>query len=252
MKIIISPAKKMNIDTDTMAYTGLPKFYERALTLYNLLQEKSLAQLQALWACNDKIAMQNRVRLDELYPDRNLTPALLAYEGIQYQYMSPVIFSRDAWEYAEEHLRILSGLYGILKPFDGVIPYRLEMQAKCSSDGYRNLYEYWGRTIYDALAEETDTILNLASGEYSKVIEKYLTPEMRYVTCIFGELQGDKVKVKGTMAKMARGEMVRFVCEEKIEDVKEIKKFRRLDYCFSDRHSDEQTYVFLKAENRGV
>lgn len=247
MKIIISPAKKMNIDTDTLAFRSMPVFLSETEELLAWMRRLTFAEAKAVWKCNDKIAEQNYRRFQEMDLERNLTPAVIAYEGIQYQYMAPAVFGGAQTDYIQEHLRILSGFYGVLKPFDGVTPYRLEMQAKASEAG--DLYKFWGDKLYREVAgEEKDggLILNLASKEYSKCIEKYLTPEDTYVTVVFGELADGKVKQKGTLAKMARGEMVRYLAENKVEDPERIKGFDRLGYCFEETLSNEKEYVFLK------
>ena len=242
MKIIISPAKKMNVDTDTLAPLGLPVFLEETEQLMEWIRRLSLAEAKALWKCNDRIAEQNYRRFQEMDLRRNLTPAVIAYEGIQYQYMAPSVFGGAETEYIQEHLRILSGFYGVLKPFDGVVPYRLEMQAKASEAG--DLYRFWGEKLYREAADEV--ILNLASKEYSRCIEKYLRPENLFLTVTFGELIGGKVKQKGTFAKMARGEMVRYLAENQVEEPQGIKGFDRLDYHFAEELSTETEYVFLK------
>ena len=242
MKIIISPAKKMNVDTDTLAPSGLPVFLEETEQLMEWMRRLSLAEAKALWKCNDRIAEQNYRRFQEMDLRRNLTPAVIAYEGIQYQYMAPSVFGGAETEYIQEHLRILSGFYGVLKPFDGVVPYRLEMQAKASEAG--DLYRFWGEKLYREAADEV--ILNLASKEYSRCIEKYLRPEKLFLTVTVGELIGGKVKQKGTFAKMARGEMVRYLAENQVEEPQGIKGFDRLDYHFAEELSTETEYVFLK------
>lgn len=247
MRIIISPAKKMNIDTDTLAFRSMPSFLSETEELLAWMRHLTFAEAKAIWKCNDKIAEQNYRRFQEMDLERNLTPAVIAYEGIQYQYMAPAVFGGAQTDYIQEHLRILSGFYGVIKPFDGVTPYRLEMQAKASEAG--DLYKFWGDKLYREVAgEEKDggLILNLASKEYSKCIEKYLTPEDTYVTVVFGELADGKVKQKGTLAKMARGEMVRYLAENKVEDPERIKGFDRLGYCFEETLSNEKEYVFLK------
>ena len=104
----------------------------------------------------------------------SLTPALLAYDGIQYTYMAPAVFEDGQFDYVQEHLRILSGFYGVVKPMDGVVPYRLEMQAKAVVDEYKNLYDFWGDDLYREVMDESRILVNLASKEYSKCIEKYL------------------------------------------------------------------------------
>jgi len=134
----------------------------------------------------------------------------------------------------------------MLRPFDGVVPYRLEMQAKLGVDGLNSLYEFWNKRLAYELFSQTNCIINLASKEYSKCISKYLGKEMRFITCVFGEMIGEKVVEKGTLVKMARGEMVRFMAEKQIVDVVDIKSFNRLNYAFADHLSNEGTYIFLK------
>lgn len=247
MKIIISPAKKMNVNTDIFPCPEIPVFLNRTKELMNYMQGLSYEDAKKLWSCNDKIAGQNFERYAHMDLEKGLTPAIISYEGIQYQYMSPVVFSEDALEYVQKHLRILSGFYGILKPFDGVTPYRLEMQAKASIGNYRDLYDYWGSDLYEQLTLDDDhVILNLASKEYCKCIEKYIQPKDCYITCVFAELINGKAVQKGTLAKMARGEMVRYLAENKIEDLEGVKKFPGLGYEFSESLSKEFEYVFIK------
>lgn len=246
MRIIISPAKKMNIDTDTFLKPALSIFLEETRMLMEWIRKRSFHEAQELWKCNDQIAELNYQRFQDMNLGRNLTPALISYEGIQYQYMAPEVFTRKEWEYVQEHLRILSGFYGVLKPLDGVVPYRLEMQAKAHVNGTRNLYEFWGRKLYQEVHGEDRVILNLASKEYSKCIEKYLEPEDTYITCIFGEWKKGKVVQKGTQAKMARGEMVRFMGEKGILNVEELCGFDRLGYHFEEELSSDKEYVFIR------
>lgn len=247
MKIIISPAKKMNVDTDTFAHANLPVFLSRTEELMNYMKSLSFSEAKKLWGCNDKIAEQNFKRYADMDLERFLTPAIISYEGIQYQYMSPMVLSENGLNYVQKHLRILSGFYGILKPFDGVTPYRLEMQAKASIGNFKDLYEYWGDSLYQELISDDDhVILNLASKEYSKCIEKHLSEQDLFVTCAFGELIDGKVVQKGTLAKMARGEMVRFLAENQINTPEDVKNFQGLGYSFSERFSNEREYVFIK------
>ena len=124
--------------------------------------------------------------------ERCLTPAVLTYEGLQYQHMAPEIFTEGALAYIDRHLRILSGFYGVLKPFDGVTPYRLEMQARLSVKGKKDLYDFWGDRLYRELTEGDRLIINLASREYSKAVEKYLEPKDRFLTVEFGQLKDGK------------------------------------------------------------
>ena len=293
MRFIISPAKKMKTDTDTLAPAGLPACLDRAQELLDWMRKKSLPEMKAVWKCSEKIAQEAYARLEKTELKRNLTPAFLSYEGIQYQYMAPAVFEDGQWDYVQEHVRILSGFYGILRPLDGVTPYRLEMQAKASEAG--SLYAFWGRSLYEHLVAETDCIVNLASREYALCVEKYLEKNMRYVTCVFGEEQGgtdagnqaggkvcNKTSVKGggnggraygkacgracgkafgpeeaeraslpviqkgTHAKMARGEMVRFAAEHRIVTPEGLKDFNRLGYEYREEYSEKDLYVFCK------
>ena len=246
MKIIISPAKKMNTDTDSLKVRDIPYFIERTERLCSVLKEMEYDELKKLWKCNDSIAKLNFERLEAMDLKKGLTPAILAYEGIQYQYMSPGVFTDDEYEYIEEHLRILSGFYGILKPFDGVTPYRLEMQAKLKVDDKKDLYDYWGNDIAEKLFSETDCIINLASKEYSVCVSKYLPEGKRFITIVFGEEKDGKIIEKGTKCKMARGEMVRFLAHNNITDPEGIKGFCDLNYSFSEKYSDENTYTFIE------
>lgn len=244
MKIIIAPAKKMK-ETDLLLPTHLPVFWEKAEELRKWICTLSYEEAKSLWNCSDKIAAESYRRFQEIDIKAAFTPAILAYEGIQYQYMAPSVMEESSLFYLQEHLRILSGFYGILRPMDRVVPYRLEMQAKTQRFGQVSLYEYWGDMICRQLCKETDCILNLSSKEYALAIERYLEKRISFVTCIFGDLQENKVVVKGTKAKMARGEMVRFLAENKIEDPKEMKNFERLGYHYDKERSDKGTYVFI-------
>lgn len=246
MKIIISPAKKMNM-TDTMEWKELPVYLERTEKLKEFIRGLEYGEAKALWKCNDKIAQQNYERFASMDLKQNLTPAIFSYEGIQYQYMAAEVMEQEALSYLQEHLRILSGFYGILKPFDGIVPYRLEMQARAGVNGSKDLYEYWGDLLYQDLVKDgTHVILNLASKEYSRCVKQYLGTEDRFITVLFGEYVNGKVVQKGTMAKMARGEMVRYLAEYRISDPEQIKTFDRLGYRFEEALGSETEYVFLK------
>lgn len=250
MRIIISPAKKMKVDTDLMASAQMPQFINESEQLLSLLQTLSYDELKALWKCNDAIAELNMERIRSMSVKENLTPAIYSYEGIQYQYMAPGVFQQEELAYLEQHLRILSGLYGMLRPLDGVTPYRLEMQGKLQGPGFKSLYQFWGSKLADQLQSESNCILNLASKEYSKNITPFLKEETRFVTCVFGQMVGGKLVEKATRAKMARGEMVRYMAERKITDVEDIKGFDRLAFVFSEELSDESTYGFVYSEEK--
>ncbi len=189
MRIIISPAKQMRTDTDTIACTETPVFLEKTAILKDWISGLSFDEQKKLWVSNDKIAKQNAARFAGMDLKSSLTPALLAYDGIQYTYMAPAVFEDGQVTYVQEHLRILSGFYGVLKPMDD-----------------------------------------------------------RCITCVFGELVNGKVVQKGVYAKMARGEMVRFMAGIQAEKPEQIKNFDWSGYQFDEGRSSEMEYVFVRAE----
>lgn len=250
MKIIISPAKKMRVDNDAFAPCGLPSYIDKTEYLMEYMKSLTYEQCKEIWKCSDRIAKLNYRRFQDMDLYKNLTPAILSYEGIQYQYMAPAVMDEGAFAYLQEHLRILSAFYGMLRPFDGVVPYRLEMQARMGGHkgcpGLDSLYGYWGGTMAEDIFAEDQMILNLASKEYSRCISKYVREDVAFVTCVFGELSGGKVIEKGTLAKMARGEMVRFLAESNAGCPEDVRKFNGLGYRFREAYSDDSTFVFLK------
>lgn len=245
MKIILSPAKKMNVNTDILEYKDMPVFMDKAKEILKYLQSKSYTELKKLWGCNDKIAEQNIERLKDMDLYNNLTPAIISYEGIAYQYMAPNVLEDGAFDYIQEHLRILSGFYGVLKPLDGITPYRLEMQAKAAINGSKDLYDFWGKLLYEEVRDDSGIIVNLSSKEYSKCIEKYLTDDDIFINISFVEMgSSGKLVTKGTYAKMARGEMVRYMAENLAQSVDDIKGFDRLGYSYRDDLSSDTELVF--------
>lgn len=245
MRIIISPAKRMRTDADGLLPAGAPVFLDRTRQLLEALRSMPLPELQKLLACNEEIAKLNYDRYQHMDLDHASTPALIAYDGIQYQYMAPQVFEQSYFDYVQEHLRILSGFYGVLKPLDCVVPYRLEMQAKLALDGYKNLYQFWGSSLSDEVCSGEDTVLNLASEEYAKAVRRHLPKSVRIIDCIFGEMDNGKIREKGVYVKMARGEAVRFLAENSIDTLDDLRAFDRLDFAWSREHSTEHKLVFL-------
>jgi cytoplasmic iron level regulating protein YaaA (DUF328/UPF0246 family) len=245
LKIIVSPAKKMNVNTEFEIH-NMPCFLDKTNCLMRYMKGLNYEEAKNLWKCNDKIAKTSFEYFLNMNITENLTPALLAYEGIQYKYMAPDVFDIEQWDYIENHLYILSGFYGLLKPLDGIAPHRLEMQSAVKLLEYGDLYDYWGDSLYRKLYEDTDIVLNLASKEYSKCIENYLNDQVQFISITFGEYKEGNIITKGTLAKMARGEMVRYMAEEKIDNVSEIKNFNRLGYIYNEEKSNNKNIVFIK------
>ena len=246
MKIIISPAKKMRVDNDTFVPLSKPAFLDKTEKIKEALTKMELPALQKLWECNDEIAELNFKRLQNMNLERNFTPAVFAYDGLQYQHIAPNVLDEAALDYLQKNLKILSGFYGILRAFDGVVPYRLEMQARLACDGYKNLYAFWNSMLYDELTKDDGEVLNLASKEYSKAVEPFVKNGVRFVTCVFGTYVKGKLKVKATEAKMARGEMVRLCAENNVQSVDEVKAYNVRGYVFNEELSSENEFVFVK------
>lgn len=246
LKVIISPAKKMKRKEDILPYKNVPFFIKEAEMLFSYMKEMSFTELKELWKCSDKLVEENENNLQDANLRKNLSPAILSYEGIQYKYMAPPVFEKQAFIWLEKHLRILSGFYGALCPFDGVVPYRLEMQARFHQKEIDNLYDFWREKLADYVLKDCDCLINLASKEYSKSILKYVPENIRVITCVFGEIIDGKIKEKGTYAKMARGSLVRYMAEHQINDPEQIKQFDELGYQYKKEYSSNTKYVFCK------
>ena len=250
MRILIAPAKQMRMDMDAPAPQDRPVFAQRSEQLLQMLRATPTAQLQALLGCNAALTARSAdeyARLGVGAP----TPALFAYDGIQYRYMAPRVFTQAELAYVQEHVRILSGLYGVLRPLDGVWPYRLEMQARLANERGKDLYAFWGDALARELARQTDTALNLASAEYSKSVRRFWPKEKRWVDCVFAEKDADgKLRQKGVHVKMARGQMVRFLAEANAERPEQARAFDGLGFRYEPALSEADTLVFVRARKR--
>lgn len=246
MRIIISPAKTMKKEPFSLESLSIPQFMDKTQEILSWLQLQSREELQKLWKCTDKITEENIQRLKTMDLQNMLTPAVLAYDGMVFKHINASMLEDNALRYLQDHLCILSAFYGVLRPMDGITSYRLEMQSKAAIAHSTNLYDYWKEEIYRAVKDESGIIVNLASKEYSKCIENYLRPEDTYVTISFYELVHGNLVTKGTYAKMARGEMVRFLAEENIQTLADIQRFNRLGYFFMQESSSEKEYVFCR------
>ena len=248
MRIILSPAKQIKISEEDIGPLSEPVLLEESRAILDYLKTLSYQDLKSIWKCSDKLAKPAFEDIKTANFSRAISPAILSYDGIAYKYMAPVVFDYDQFDYVQKNLRILSGLYGILSPMDGIIPYRLEMQAKLAFAGYKDLYDFWGNKLYKELTKNNDDgiIINLASKEYSDCITKYLKPSDTCIECVFADREGEKLVQKGVYCKMARGSMVRFMAENNIEDPQKLKSFHEIGYSYDDSVSDESHYVFIR------
>ncbi len=235
MQIIISPTKQMKTCDDDNISSSTPLMIEKTNALIQHLQSLSFEEIKAYMKCSDKIA-QHTIQMLQNYQSTIPTNAIYAYTGIQFQYMAPHVFNNEENKYIQDHLWILSGLYGILHPFDGIKPYRLEMQTKCPF----SLYEYWKDEIAKQLKDEP--ILNLASEEYAKVIRKY----RKVIDVRFCQRKNGKLKETSVYAKMARGSMVRYLAQNNIQTIEQVKEFNELHYEFSKENSTDTLLTFIQ------
>lgn len=251
MKIIISPAKKMKRE-EYVAPLHRPMFLKEAGELLSFLRSLSDSEMAKVWKVKGALLSSSLSSLSMLSLEDIGSPAIFSYDGIQYTYMSPSSFTDSMLEYAEKNLRIISGLYGLLRPLDGVGTYRLEMESPISIPGYGDLYSYWGGKIASSLMEDDRLLVNLASAEYSKAVLPYLPSTVTVVTPVFLDWEKGRYVSKGVYAKMERGEMVRFLAETGAETVEEIMKFSSRGYEFFRFLSDSNTLCFVrKDEEKG-
>lgn len=256
MITIISPAKNMKVDKAGTKPYSMPYFLEEAKEIWEELKKMMPSDLQVLMKINDKLAEDSFDRIQHMRFDSEGTSAIETYDGIQYKYMNPQTFTKEGKEFAQNHVRVLSGQYGVVRPYDSIYEYRLEMLTKLAVESLKedkqtkNLYEYWGRKLYDRLADEMTgehkVILNLASDEYGKTIRKYVSEPFEMITCHFKVYSKGQYRVQATAAKMARGSMVRYICENGIDDPEGVKGFDWEGYRFEESLSTPKEYVFLQ------
>ena len=225
----------------------LPKMIKDAAYIRAFLMAQGRPTLRGIWKCNDKIIDENINLFKQYDLYHNRTKAIYAYDGLQYKNIDIDTLDDASIEYLDNNLRIISAMYGVLKPSDGIIPYRLELQAKCNIGTYTSMYEYWGRRIYDEITPNEDLIINLCSKEYSEVIERYKDSNIKIITINFYSLVDGKLKVKGTLAKMLRGRLVRYMAINKITTADELKGFNELGFEYSEENSTNDTMNFINA-----
>lgn len=266
LQVIISPAKQMRVTQDAFSVKGIPPFAHQTARLHQALlsieSKGGAGDLQGLWNVSDKLLASCMDTLHEFAPvlreadladpaiARRISPAVMSYHGIQYQSMAPEVMDSAQLAWLQSHLWILSGLYGCVRPFHAVEPYRLEMGAKLAVDDACDLYAFWGdklaRTI--APAGSNTTIVNLASVEYAKAVLSHLAADVTVVTCLFGEgVRNGKPIQRSTASKKARGSMVRWMAENKLEDASRLTAFD-VGYRHVPELSNKNTLVFLNEQ----
>ena len=250
MLVFISPAKTMKINRIEAVECETPLFKPYNRKILKVLQDLSVSDIQSIMKVNEKIATKTYENHNNIHFDDAGSPALYTYDGMQYKAMATELFTNDDMIYANEHVRILSGLYGILKPNTSIYPYRLEMQLKLPIEKAKNLYEFWEEPIREYLQSTENkhqVYVNLASSEYSKVIANFMNhEEIDFVTCTFKVKKGDKIKVESTASKKARGLMVQYIVKNRIEEKEGLRKFNLDGFIYCNETSTEQEYIFIK------
>lgn len=266
LQVIISPAKQMRATQDAFEVLGIPPFVRETARLHRALldieRNEGSGGLQALWNVSDKLLEPCLNTLHEFGPilknsdldnpelARHLSPAVMSYHGIQYQSMAPEVMDSAQLAWLQDHLWILSGLYGCVRPFHAVEPYRLEMGAKLAVDDARDLYAFWGDKLACAIAPtgSNTTVVNLASAEYAKAVLPHLAGDATTVTCLFGEgIRNGKPIQRSTASKKARGSMVRWMAANGLEDAGRLTEFN-IGYRHAPEISYPGTLVFINEQ----
>ncbi len=254
MLIIISPAKTMReVNVESSWETTLPQYLEKTRLLAEELKKVSTTELSRIMKINPQLAQLNFGRFRQWGIPKHKKmgmPALLSYQGEVFRGLDAASFEEDDLHFAQRHLRILSGFYGILRPLDVVLPYRLEMGGSFSPTGYRSLYDFWrediSRVLDEALSVGGDRVLiNLASNEYFKSVDKKSFP-MQIITPVFKEVKGDEFKMVTIYAKKARGMMARFIIKSQLINPEELKFFDEDGYYYNESLSKKGEIVFTR------
>ncbi len=253
MIVLLSPAKSLDYQPTEVDMHSQIRFPEESEKLVSVLKKKSKKSLKELMNISEDLANLNAQRYQAFEPEyneENSKQAVLAFKGDVYLSLQADDFTEKELEFAQEHLRILSGLYGLLRPLDRIQPYRLEMGTSLKIRRKNNLYEFWGDKITKLLNEDLEsngnqTIINLASKEYFKSVKpKALQGEV--INIIFKEWRGEKLKIIAFNAKKARGDMARQIVKQQITDPELLKTLDVQGYIFDESISKEKDWVFVK------
>lgn len=254
MLIVISPAKTLDFENinNNLPMTN-PRFLNESNIIMNELRELDSYSIGKLMKISDKLSSLNKDRFttweDTL---ENSKHCLLAFQGDVYKGLDVGSFTDEELFYANDHLRILSGLYGVLRPFDGINPYRLEMGSKLKVKENKNLYEFWDNTlkksIHDELIKHNEsTLINLASKEYFKSVERIENDEdIKVITPIFKEFRNGEYKIISLKVKRARGLMSRYIIQNEISNPEKLKSFTEEDYEYNEELSSEKEWIFTR------
>ena len=252
MLIVLSPAKSLDLDSPpTTATRTTPRFIDRAAELIQVLKPYSPAQVGALMAISDQLAVLNVTRYADWHPEHaRARQALMSFDGDVYTGLDARTLDAAGLDYVQERVRILSGLYGLLRPLDGMHPYRLEMGTRLANPRGKDLYAFWGETITAALNEDlaaanATALVNLASEEYFKSVKPKLL-DAPVIAPVFEDWKNGKYKIISFFAKRARGMMARYAADNAITDPQQLKEFDVDGYAYDAGVSTEKEWVFRR------
>ena len=251
MKILISPAKSLDFENKVeTTFNTVPLFNDKAIQVNNSIKDLSAPDLSRLMTISPKLSDLNWIRNQDFQKNNSKEKqAIFAFNGDVYDGIDANTISTSNHEKLQSTLRILSGLYGILKPFDKIKPYRLEMGNKISIDGSKNLYDFWKKNVTDSILKEIkeeEIIINLASNEYFSVIDSSLI-DNKIITPQFKDFKNGKLKIISFYAKKARGLMTRFLIDNDIQSSSDIENFNSSGYTFSQAETAASTSpVFVR------
>ena len=256
MLTVLSPAKTLDYETAPITQSAtLPRFMDQSALLVEDARGLDPDDIRALMGVSEQIAHLNHERFMNWQSEStsdNAKQAVLAFKGDVYTGLQAETLSEDDLDFAQTRLRILSGLYGLLRPLDLMQPYRLEMGLKFANQRGKNLYEFWGEQLTDTLnadlvSAKTDVLINLASNEYFKAIKPRLL-NADIITPQFKDLKNGQYKMISFFAKKARGVMARYIIDNRITEPEALKSFSEAGYYYSDAQSQGDQWVFLRDE----
>ena len=248
---IISPAKNMrNLKVDNIKpkmYGESRFFTNETKEIINELKKLTPWDIQSIMKVNEKIAFQSYAYFQDFNFDEEGVCGILAYDGLVFKNIKAEDFTQEDFNFANNHVRILDAFYGIVNPLDGVLPYRLEMQYKININD-KNLYKFWEDKLYKKLYSEDKVIINLASEEYAKAVRGFLDKDDIFIDIDFKIHKDGKLKTMATYAKMARGQMIKYIIENKINNPEDLKDFTFNGYKFDHNLSTNKKYVFIRQD----
>ena len=240
--------RNLKIDNINPQIIGKERYFTKETEeIIRVLKDLTPWDIQSLMKVNEKIALQSYAYFQDFNFNDKGVCGLLAYDGLVFKNIKAEDFTKEDFDYANKHIRILDAFYGMVNPLDDILPYRLEMQYPIKIQG-NNLYKFWDDKIYNKLYSEDNVIVNLASEEYAKTVRRFLNEEDIFIDIDFKVNKDGKLKTLATLAKMARGQMVKYIIENKIDNPEDLKNFTFNSFKFCSNLSTPKKFVFIKED----